>query len=56
MACRHTAVEANPVLVELILVNDGSTDRSTQIARDLAAADHRIRYVDHPEHANRPSR
>ena len=38
---------------ELILVDDGSTDASTQIARDLAAADQRIRYVDHPGHANR---
>jgi glycosyltransferase involved in cell wall biosynthesis len=38
---------------ELILVDDGSTNRSTQIARDLAAADHRIRYVDHPRHENR---
>jgi glycosyltransferase involved in cell wall biosynthesis len=38
---------------ELILVDDGSTDRSTQIARDLAAADQRIRYVDHPGHVNR---
>jgi glycosyltransferase involved in cell wall biosynthesis len=38
---------------ELILVDDGSTDRSTQIARDLAAADERIRYVDHPGHENR---
>jgi len=38
---------------ELILVDDGSTDRSTQIARDLAAQDDRIRYSDHPGHANR---
>jgi glycosyltransferase involved in cell wall biosynthesis len=38
---------------ELILVDDGSTDRSTQIARDLAAADERIRYVEHPGHENR---
>ena len=38
---------------ELILVDDGSTDRSTQIARDLAAADERIRYLDHPGHENR---
>lgn len=38
---------------ELILVDDGSTDRSTLIARDLAAKDHRIRYVDHPRHQNR---
>jgi glycosyltransferase involved in cell wall biosynthesis len=38
---------------ELILVDDGSTDRSTQIARELAAEDDRIRYVDHPGHQNR---
>jgi glycosyltransferase involved in cell wall biosynthesis len=38
---------------ELILVDDGSTDRSALIARDLAAEDPRIRYVEHPRHANR---
>ena len=38
---------------ELMLVDDGSTDRSTPIARDLAAQDERIRYVDHPGHENR---
>jgi glycosyltransferase involved in cell wall biosynthesis len=38
---------------ELILVDDGSTDRSTLIARGLAAGDDRIRYVDHPGHENR---
>jgi glycosyltransferase involved in cell wall biosynthesis len=38
---------------ELILVDDGSTDRSTLIARDLAAEDNRIRYVDHVGHENR---
>ncbi len=38
---------------ELILVDDGSTDRSTSIARDLAAQDERIRYVNHPGHENR---
>jgi glycosyltransferase involved in cell wall biosynthesis len=38
---------------ELILVDDGSTDRSTVIARDLAAKDGRIRYVEHPGHQNR---
>jgi glycosyltransferase involved in cell wall biosynthesis len=38
---------------ELILVDDGSTDRSTLIARDLAAQDDRIRYVCHPGHENR---
>jgi glycosyltransferase involved in cell wall biosynthesis len=38
---------------ELILVDDGSTDRSTLMARDLAARDDRIRYFDHPGHENR---
>ena len=38
---------------ELILVDDGSTDRSTMIAHDLAAHDERIRYVDHAGHKNR---
>lgn len=38
---------------ELILVDDGSTDRSTAIARNLAARDSRIRYVDHAGHENR---
>src|SRR3954469_1991850 len=38
---------------EMILVDDGSTDRSTLMARDLAAKDERIRYVDHPGHENR---
>jgi glycosyltransferase involved in cell wall biosynthesis len=38
---------------ELVLVDDGSSDGSTSIARDLAAQDERIRYVEHPGHANR---
>jgi glycosyltransferase involved in cell wall biosynthesis len=38
---------------ELILVDDGSTDASTAIARKLAEEDERIRYVDHPGHENR---
>jgi glycosyltransferase involved in cell wall biosynthesis len=38
---------------ELILVDDGSTDQSTRIARDLAAEDERIRYIEHPGHENR---
>ncbi len=39
---------------ELILVDDGSTDASTAIARDYASREpHRIRYAEHPGHANR---
>lgn len=38
---------------ELILVDDGSTDQSTTIAQQLADADTRIRYVNHPGHENR---
>jgi glycosyltransferase involved in cell wall biosynthesis len=38
---------------ELILVDDGSTDASTQIARAAAARDPEgIRYLDHPGHEN----
>ena len=39
---------------ELLLVDDGSTDRSTAIAREFAARlPERIRYLEHAGHANR---
>lgn len=38
---------------ELILVDDGSSDASTAIAKRAAEADPRIGYVEHPSHANR---
>ena len=38
---------------ELLLVDDGSTDRSTEIARAAAADDPRVRYLEHPGHENR---
>lgn len=39
---------------ELLLVDDGSRDASTAIARGHAAADPaRVRYLEHPGHANR---
>ncbi len=39
---------------ELLLVDDGSSDRSTSIARRYAGQDpDRVRYLEHPGHANR---
>jgi len=39
---------------ELLLVDDGSTDRSAMIARDVASRyPERVRYLEHPGHANR---
>ncbi len=38
---------------ELLLVDDGSTDSSTAIAREYAAGDRRVRYLHHPGHVNR---
>jgi glycosyltransferase involved in cell wall biosynthesis len=38
---------------ELLLVDDGSTDRSTHIARAHAKTHGRIRYLDHPNHEYR---
>jgi glycosyltransferase involved in cell wall biosynthesis len=39
---------------ELLLVDDGSVDDSTQIARQAAAHDpRRVRYLEHPGHENR---
>jgi glycosyltransferase involved in cell wall biosynthesis len=39
---------------ELLLVDDGSTDGSSDLAQQLVAADpERMRYLEHPGHANR---
>jgi glycosyltransferase involved in cell wall biosynthesis len=37
---------------ELLLIDDGSTDRSGAIAREVAAGDHRVRYLTHDGGAN----
>jgi glycosyltransferase involved in cell wall biosynthesis/peptidoglycan/xylan/chitin deacetylase (PgdA/CDA1 family) len=38
---------------ELLLVDDGSTDASTSIAKGFAKRDRRVRYLEHPGHSNR---
>ena len=39
---------------ELLLIDDGSTDQSTKIARQFSVRDpRRIRYLEHPDHQNR---
>lgn len=38
---------------ELLLCDDGSTDSSVQLAKDYAARDPRVRYLEHPNHENR---
>ena len=41
------ALSSNPDFLELVLVDDGSRDRTAEIARSFAAADPRIRLVSH---------
>ena len=38
---------------ELILVDDGSSDRSSEIALEYVNRNHRIRYCEHPGHLNK---
>jgi GT2 family glycosyltransferase len=52
-AIRSVIAQGDHVDWELVLVDDGSTDASTAIARRWAADDpERIRYVEHAGHAN----
>jgi len=49
-----SVLEQDFPLIELLLVDDGSTDASTRIARDYAERyAPRIRYLEHPGHINR---
>ena len=51
-AIRSVLSQRHPV--ELLLCDDGSTDGSTELARDWAAREpSRIRYFEHPGHAHR---
>ena len=51
-AIRSVVAQSGDVDWELVLVDDGSTDESTVIARRWASADARIRYLEHEGHAN----
>jgi glycosyltransferase involved in cell wall biosynthesis len=43
-----TKLDALQVSHEIIIVNDGSTDRTRDIAEELGSADQRIRLINHP--------
>ena len=45
----HTALSQQEVDVEVVIVDDASTDNSLEVARQLAAADARVRVLAHPE-------
>ena len=51
-AIRSVVAQGDDVDWELVLVDDGSTDQSTAIARRWASADVRIRYLEHAGHVN----
>ena len=46
--CVASIVEQDYANLEIILVNDGSTDDSLQICAQYAAKDHRIKIINHP--------
>lgn len=51
-AIRSVVAQGDGVDWDLVLVDDGSNDGSTAIARRWADSDHRIRYIEHDGHAN----
>ncbi|WP_406014672.1 CDP-glycerol glycerophosphotransferase family protein [Streptomyces sp. NBC_00984] len=46
--CLHSVAEQSVTDIEVVLVDDGSTDSSTAIAEDFAARDRRFRFVRRP--------
>jgi glycosyltransferase involved in cell wall biosynthesis len=48
-----SVLEQNYQEWELLLVDDGSTDRSSEVAWSYAARDDRVRVFEHPRHENR---
>jgi glycosyltransferase involved in cell wall biosynthesis len=49
----HSVLNQSYCRWELFLVDDGSEDDSSRMARDWAARDERITYLEHPGHENR---
>lgn len=46
--CVESALQQTGVEVEVIVVNDASTDNSSELAHQLARADRRVHVIDHP--------
>lgn len=47
--CEELMAQNDIADYEIIIIDDASTDRTPQMADDMAAADHRVRVVHHPQ-------